>query len=106
MDGHLGCFHILAILNNVTLNIRAHISFQLFSFSFCKYPEVELMDYMVVLFLIFKRNFILFSLVTTPVYTPTNSALRVPYSPHSGQHLLFLFDHSHSIGMRCYLLGV
>ena len=24
-DEHLGCFHILAILNNVTLNIRAHM---------------------------------------------------------------------------------
>lgn len=46
-------FHTLAILNNVTLNLRAHTSFQLFSFSFCKYPEVEFLDHIVVLFLIF-----------------------------------------------------
>jgi len=27
IDGHLGCIHILAVSNNVSMNIRVHISF-------------------------------------------------------------------------------
>ena len=49
-----GCFHILAPINKAALNIRVHVSFELvFSFSLDKYPEVELLDSMAVLFLIF-----------------------------------------------------
>ena len=41
---HVGCLHILAVVNSATVNIEVHISFKLvFSFSLDKYP-VELLD--------------------------------------------------------------
>ena len=43
-------------------------------FSSDKNPGRELLDHIVVLFLIFKRFFILFSIVTAANYIPTNSA--------------------------------
>ena len=36
------------------------------------YPEVELLDYMIILFLIFKGTSIVFSIVAGSIYNPTN----------------------------------
>ena len=52
------------------------------SFSLGEYPEVELLNHMVVLFLIFWGTSILFSRVAPPVN-------RVLFSAHLHQHLLF-----------------
>ena len=55
-----------------------------------KYPEVEFLDYMVVLFLISWGISILFSTVAAPIYIATNSA----------QVFCFL----HNLTDTCYLL--
>ena len=54
--GHLGCFYVLAVVNN-TMNMGVQISLQnlqdpAFN-SLDIYPEVELLDHAAVLFLIF-----------------------------------------------------
>ena len=84
------------------MNIWVHISFLISVFkSLDKYPREELLDHMVVLFLIFWGISILFSIAAAPIYIPTNSALGFQFtfpptvhegfiSPHPHRHLLFV----------------
>ena len=52
VDEHLGCFHVLAIVNSAAVNIGVDVSFQIMVFS--RYmPRVGLLDHMVALFLVF-----------------------------------------------------
>ena len=53
VDGHLGCFHVLAIVNSAAVNIGVHVSFQIYGFVRIYGPGVGLLDHMVVLFLVF-----------------------------------------------------
>ena len=47
-------FHVLGIVNNATVSMKCRHPFDiLFSFSLEKYPEVGLLNYMIVLFLTF-----------------------------------------------------
>ena len=32
VDGHLGCFHVLAIVNSAAMSIEMHVSFQIMFF--------------------------------------------------------------------------
>ena len=50
-----------------------------FSHSLDKYPEVELLVCIIVLFLIFWGDFILFSTIVVPIYISTNSARQFPF---------------------------
>ena len=52
VDGHLGCFHILAIVNSGAVNIDLHISFQIMIFS-SYMPESGINGSSVALFLVF-----------------------------------------------------
>ena len=44
-----------------------------------KFPEMELLDHMIVLFLVFGRSSILFFIVAAPIYIPINSAQEFPF---------------------------
>ena len=51
VNGCLGCFHVLAIVNSAAMNTEVHVSFELwFSPDIC--PGMELLDHMVALFLV------------------------------------------------------
>lgn len=55
IKGHLGCSHILAFVNNAVVNMD--VCQKLFEIPFLillyVFPELGLLDYMVILFLIF-----------------------------------------------------
>ena len=72
-DGHLGCFQVLAIIISAVMNIGVHVPFQLWFLRV--YAQLwELLDYMVVLFLVFKGITVLFFIVAVSVHMPTSSA--------------------------------
>ena len=52
VDEHLGCFHVLAVVNSAAVNNGIHVSFSILAASGCM-PGVGLLDHMVVLFLAF-----------------------------------------------------
>ena len=51
-DGHLGCFHVLAMINSAAMNIGVHVSLSDLVSLVC-IPEVVLLGHMVVLFPVF-----------------------------------------------------
>ena len=61
------------LLNNAVVNIRRCIYLfkSVFLFSLDKYPELELLNHIVVLFLIFWGTFTLISMVGAPIYIHT-----------------------------------
>ena len=97
VHGHLGSFHILAIVHSAAVNIGV---MYLFKFEFSSFPDicpgVRLLDHMVVLFLVFWGTSILFSIVTAPIYIPTNSVPRSLFSTFSPTFAICrLLDDSH-----------
>ena len=53
-DEHLGCFHVLVVVNSAAMNTGVRTSFRTRVFIFSRYmPGVELQDHTIVLFLVF-----------------------------------------------------
>ena len=88
VDGHLDWFYVLAIINNTAVSMGAQISFSVsVLFSSDKYPTLELLDQMAVLFFKFLSDLHTVFKVVTPISHQQRT--RVPFSLHPHQHLLF-----------------
>ena len=88
--GHVGCFYILVITNNASVNTEVHVLFELvFSFSPDKYPAVEFLGHIAVLILIFGGASLKLSTVAALIYIPTSSVK--------------MFSFFHILPNTCYL---
>lgn len=96
-DGHLGCFYLLATINNVAMNIFVEIfvwtsifRVSYFSGSIYIYPRVELLGHMAILCLIYWGSTKLFSTIPIPFNHPTSNVQKFQFL-HILSNTYFLF---------------
>ena len=73
-DGHLGFCHVLAVINSAAMNTGVYVSFQIIVFSRYLLRNEIAGSYGNSLF-----SFMLFSIVTAPIYIPPSSAEGFPF---------------------------
>ena len=78
VDGHLGHFHVSAIVISAAMSIGVYVYFQIMVL-FKYIPRIGIAISYDSLFLVFWGTSILFSIVVILVYIPTNMVVKFPF---------------------------